>query len=180
MGEGVCWTGYCLPCRWAPRTYDWMLFQGERPDSGFPLPTHTANSVLMEPPTPPPATGVSCSRAKPRVGKVCTRVFVYLCVPLSLNLCLCTQVCVYAGQCVLVSLNSYMCPRVCVCVCVCICMTRVLEFPGGQCHPPQDCPLPRASAPPGRGKNLSLHHSGFAWLFIYNPPHSTNGQRWRS
>ena len=113
MGEGVCWTGYCLPCWWAPRTYDWMLFQGKHPDSGFPFPTHTA----MFSRNPLPAACHRCELLQNEAKgweDVCTRVFVHLCVPLSLNLCLCTQVCVYAGQCVLVSLNSYMCPCVCV------------------------------------------------------------------
>ena len=76
---------------------------------------HTLQTIFSR--NPLPAACHRCellqSEAKGWEG-VCTRVFVHLCVPLSLNLCLCTQVCVYAGQCVLVSLNSYMCPCVCV------------------------------------------------------------------
>lgn len=109
MGEESAGQVTAYPAEWTPKTHNWMLFQGECLDSGFPLPTLQPSSWN---PYPPPARcELLQSKAEGWEG-VWIRVCVHLCVPVPLNLCLYMQICVYAGLCLPVSLNIYVCLHV--------------------------------------------------------------------
>lgn len=113
---------------------------------------------------------------------MCAFVCAFLCVPMCLCVCLYLRLCAQICECVFVpvSLNVSVCLHVCWCVSVwaLVCQGS-WSFQAGSATP-KDCPLPRASALEGRGKNFSSHHSTFVWVFIYKLPRSTNNRRWRS